>query len=67
MKPAPIVVHSPRFGRGVLLELESPGPHARVKVAFDDHSRPKWLVVAYAQLRTEHGLWLSPGPWGAAA
>ncbi len=38
-----------KFGRGVVVDWEGSGAHARVQVNFDDEGS-KWLVVAYANL-----------------
>ncbi len=38
-----------KFGRGVVIDWEGTGAHARVQVNFDDEGS-KWLVVAYANL-----------------
>jgi len=42
-------VQHPKFGEGVVLQIEGGGAHARVQVHFSD-AGPKWLVLAYANL-----------------
>lgn len=42
-------VAHPRFGKGVVLNYEGRGAHARVQVNFE-HAGTKWLVLAYANL-----------------
>jgi DNA helicase-2/ATP-dependent DNA helicase PcrA len=44
-------VEHPKFGEGVVLMYEGQGSHARVQVNFAN-AGAKWLVVAYANLRT---------------
>ncbi len=43
------VVHA-KFGRGVVIDYEGSGAHARVQVNFDNEGS-KWLVLAYANLQ----------------
>jgi 5-methylcytosine-specific restriction endonuclease McrA len=43
------VVDHPRFGKGLVVEVNGSGKMARVKVNFCDFDR--WLVLAYAPLR----------------
>jgi DNA helicase-2/ATP-dependent DNA helicase PcrA len=42
-------VRHPKFGTGVVTDVEGSGTHARVQVNFDDVGS-KWLVLAYANL-----------------
>ena len=42
-------VTHPKFGDGVVTDIEGSGAHARVQVNFDDVGS-KWLVLAYANL-----------------
>jgi len=44
-----VVVH-PKFGHGVVTDLEGGGAHARVQVNFEE-AGSKWLVLAYANLQ----------------
>jgi len=44
-------VQHPKFGQGIVLDMEGSGAHARVQVKFGAES--KWLVVAYANLVVE--------------
>jgi DNA helicase-2/ATP-dependent DNA helicase PcrA len=43
-------VTHPKFGGGVVTDIEGTGAHARVQVNFDD-AGSKWLVLAYANLQ----------------
>ncbi|CAK0777297.1 DNA helicase II [Gammaproteobacteria bacterium] len=43
-------VRHPRFGEGVVLQLEGGGPTGRVQIKFADHGI-KWLVLGYAPLQ----------------
>ncbi len=43
-------VTHPKFGGGVVVDIEGSGTHARVQVNFDD-AGSKWLVLAYANLQ----------------
>ncbi|MGY0561515.1 DNA helicase II [Luteimonas sp. A277] len=43
-------VSHPKFGGGVVTDIEGAGAHARVQVNFDDVGS-KWLVLAYANLQ----------------
>ena len=43
-------VRHPKFGTGVVTDVEGAGAHARVQVNFDD-AGAKWLVLAYANLQ----------------
>ena len=42
-------VGHPKFGDGVVVNLEGQGEYARVQINFDDVGS-KWLVLAYANL-----------------
>lgn len=42
------VKHS-KFGRGIIINYEGSGEHARLQVKFDQHGA-KWLVASYAKL-----------------
>ena len=42
-------VFHPKFGEGVILDLEGQGSHARVQVNFERQGT-KWLMLAYANL-----------------
>ena len=42
-------VSHPKFGEGIVLNIEGGGPQARVQVNFDDVGT-KWLVMAFAKL-----------------
>ncbi len=42
-----------KFGEGVILNLEGPGPHARVHVNFERQGA-KWLMLSYANLEVVH-------------
>lgn len=44
-------VHHDKFGEGVIMNYEGQGSHARVQVNFAD-AGARWLVLAYANLRT---------------
>jgi DNA helicase-2/ATP-dependent DNA helicase PcrA len=44
-------VHHPRFGSGIVLDLEGTGQDGRVQVKFFDHGI-KWLVLSLAKLTT---------------
>lgn len=44
------VLH-PKFGGGVILNIEGSEPHTRIQVRFHEHGT-KWLVAAYANLET---------------
>ncbi len=39
----------PKFGEGMILNLEGEGAHARVQVNFENEGT-KWLVLSYARL-----------------
>jgi DNA helicase-2/ATP-dependent DNA helicase PcrA len=43
-------VRHPKFGEGVVLEVEGAGYHARARIDFPRGGGSKWLVVAYAKL-----------------
>ena len=43
-------VAHPKFGSGIITDIEGSGAHARVQVNFDD-AGSKWLVLAYANLQ----------------
>ena len=43
-------VRHPKFGEGVVLEIEGAGYHARARIDFPRGGGSKWLVVAYAKL-----------------
>ncbi|TVR61721.1 MAG: DNA helicase II [Candidatus Competibacteraceae bacterium] len=43
-------VRHPKFGEGVVLEVEGAGYHARARIDFPKGGGSKWLVVAYAKL-----------------
>jgi DNA helicase-2/ATP-dependent DNA helicase PcrA len=43
-------VRHPKFGEGVVLEVEGAGYHARARIDFPRSGGSKWLVVAYAKL-----------------
>jgi DNA helicase II / ATP-dependent DNA helicase PcrA len=43
-------VRHPKFGEGVVLEIEGAGYHARARIDFPKGGGSKWLVVAYAKL-----------------
>lgn len=43
-------VRHPKFGEGVVLEVEGAGYHARARIDFPQAGGSKWLVVAYAKL-----------------
>jgi DNA helicase-2/ATP-dependent DNA helicase PcrA len=45
------VLHA-KFGEGVILNLEGSGPNTRIQVNFEQ-AGSKWLVAAYANLRSE--------------
>jgi DNA helicase-2/ATP-dependent DNA helicase PcrA len=49
LKLGQTVVH-PKFGAGVVTDIEGSGAHARVQVNFDEVGS-KWLVTAYANLQ----------------
>ena len=49
LMPGQSVIHA-TFGRGVILNLEGSGSHARVQVNFEE-AGCKWLVAAYAGLQ----------------
>jgi DNA helicase-2/ATP-dependent DNA helicase PcrA len=38
-----------KFGRGIIINYEGSGEHARLQVKFDEHGA-KWLVASYAKL-----------------
>lgn len=40
-----------KFGRGIILNYEGQGEHARLQIKFDQHGT-KWLVASYAKLET---------------
>lgn len=42
-------VSHPKFGDGIVLNLEGHGPHARIQVNFGQHGA-KWLVIQFANL-----------------
>ena len=45
-------VTHPKFGDGIVLNIEGGGPQARVQVNFDDVGT-KWLVMAFAKLEVQ--------------
>ena len=44
-------VQHPKFGTGMVLNIEGQGPQARIQVNFETEGS-KWLVLAYARLET---------------
>jgi DNA helicase-2/ATP-dependent DNA helicase PcrA len=42
-------VRHPKFGEGVVLNVEGQGAHARVQVNFED-AGTKWLMMQFANL-----------------
>ncbi|MFN3883019.1 MAG: DNA helicase II [Nitrincola lacisaponensis] len=44
-------VRHPKFGEGLVINLEGSGPKARVEINFDD-AGSKWLVVGFAKLES---------------
>lgn len=44
-------VHHPKFGEGIVLNLEGSGEHSRLKIAFQSQGI-KWMLAAYARLKS---------------
>ena len=44
-------VRHPKFGDGMILNIEGQGAQARIQVNFEQHGS-KWLMLSYANLET---------------